>query len=456
MHVLVCDDDASTRFAAKRLLEEHFGCVVHEAPDGAEALTMLAQQRFTFMLLDVDMPGLSGYDTLEEVRASDLTKALPVVVLSNERREHAIIKLMQLGVADYILKPIRPATFTSKLEAVLQNLPASMLNAIDAASILIKPDAPALIADGNLDFRFFFANQVARYGPVIQCESGAAALAAFKRSPSGVVFIGSELGVVGGERLATKIREARPSGVRIVRVTDLPQDVPMPSEYWDSVMKRTFLPATFREVIRPYVFVPGPLSAVTKMVPNLTDVIDGVTSNVFGTMFNAEVAKSKTDTPLVVAFSAVLDVSLLDKFSVRVGIHLPKAAAQGTAGNMLGMPGEELGDEDLESVAGELANLLSGRLHARFREKGLASTVGLPSVSVGPTFAKPDESNGAMHRYALPSSGDFLLSITVIDKTAHAGEPEQKPVSGATGAPENAGAAAAPAPPAPAAAQPAA
>lgn len=49
MHVLVCDDDASTRFAAKRLLEENFGCVVHEATDGAAALTMLAQHRFTLV-----------------------------------------------------------------------------------------------------------------------------------------------------------------------------------------------------------------------------------------------------------------------------------------------------------------------------------------------------------------------------------------------------------------------
>lgn len=106
MHVLVCDDDASTRFAARRLLEEHFGCVVQEAPGGAEALTLLAQRRFTFLLLDIDMPGLSGHDTLEEIRASELTRALPVVILSNERREDAIIKLMELGVSGYIVKPI--------------------------------------------------------------------------------------------------------------------------------------------------------------------------------------------------------------------------------------------------------------------------------------------------------------------------------------------------------------
>lgn len=447
MHVLVCDDDASTRFAARRLLEEAFGCVVHEAPGGAEALTLLAQQRYTFLLLDVDMPGLSGHDTLEEIRASEMTKALPVIVLSNERREHAIIRLMQLGVSDYILKPIRPATFTSKIEAVVQSLPKSLVDSADTATILVKSDAPALIADGNLDFRFFFANQVARYGPVVQAESGAAALAAFKRSPAGVVFIGNELGVVGAERLAMKIRETRPSGVRIVRVAELPQDVTLPSEYWDGVVKRTFLPDAFREWMRPYVFIPGPLFAVTQMVPNLTDVIDGVTANVFGTMFNAEVSKSKQETPVSVAYTALLDVSLLERYSIRVGIHLTKQAAQATAGHMLGMPGDELGDEDLQSVTGELANLLSGRMHARFREKGLSSTVGLPAVTAGSSFPKPKEGEGVMLRYTLPSSGDFLMSITAVEregaKPAGAEAAPSAPASAETPAAEGASAPAA-------------
>lgn len=423
MHVLVCDDDASTRFAARRLLEEHFGCVVREATSGAEALTMLAQQRYAFLLLDVDMPGLTGLDTLEEVRASDLTRTLPVVVLSNERRETAILKLMQLGVADYILKPIKPATFTEKIEAVVQSLPASALSGIDAASMLVRPDSTALIVDGNLDFRFFFANQVSRYGPVTQAESGAVALAAFKRSPGGVVFVGNDLGVVGSERLVLKIRAMHPSGVRFIRVTDMPQDVPMPSEVWDGVMKRTFLPDSFRAAIRPYVFVPGPMSAVMQVVPNLTDVIDGATANVLGTMFNADVLKSKAEEPVTVAYTALLDVSILDRFIVRVGIHMPKAAAVGMAGKMLGMSGEDLGDEDLQSVAGELANMLSGRLHATFRERSLQSTVGLPTLTIGPSFTKPGEGNGTVHRYALPASGDFLLSIIVVDTEEKATSP---------------------------------
>lgn len=81
---------------------------------------------------------------------------------------------MRMGVAEYILKPLRASTFVAKIEALVHSLPRVAVEASDLESILVKPDAPALVADGNLDFRFFFNGQVSRYGPIVQAESGAA------------------------------------------------------------------------------------------------------------------------------------------------------------------------------------------------------------------------------------------------------------------------------------------
>jgi hypothetical protein len=75
--------------------------------------------------------------------------------------------------------------------------------------------------DGNGDFRFVFAGQLQRYGAVLECDSGAAALAAFRESPVNIVFIGRELGVVGAELLVRKLRETRGSeGLRLVGLAD--------------------------------------------------------------------------------------------------------------------------------------------------------------------------------------------------------------------------------------------
>jgi CheY-like chemotaxis protein len=413
MQVLVCDDDASTRFAARRLLEEHFGCAVHEAADGAEALAVLAEQRFTFMLLDIDMPGLSGHDTLEEIRASDVTRGLPVVVLSNERREEVIIRLMQLGVADYILKPIRPATFTAKIEAVVQTLPARLIHATDATTIVVTPDAPALIVDGDPEFRNFFAGQVSPYGPVVQAECGATALAAFRRTPSGVVFVGRDLGVVDGERLARKIREDYPlGGVRLVRVTDAPQERKGPSALWDGTLLRTFLPDVLRDGIRPYVRMPGALGALGRLVPNLPEVVDGVAANVFGTLVKAEIARSRADEPVTVACTGQADVTLTERFAIHLGLHLPAEVAAWAAGRL----GASGGDADgSEAVARALAGLLAGRLQARFQEKGLPSEAGPARAITGVPVVEPIDGCGTLRRYTLPGGGDFLVSLTVTD-----------------------------------------
>ncbi|MGE3405073.1 MAG: response regulator [Vicinamibacterales bacterium] len=418
MQVLVCDDDPSTRFAARRLLEERFGCKVHEAADGTEALAVLAEQRFTFMLLDVDMPGLSGHDTLEEVRASDVTRGLPVVVLSNERREEVIIRLMQLGVADYILKPIRPATFTSKIEAVVQSLPARLLHATDATTIVVTPEAPAIIADGDPEFRSFFAGQVSAYGPVVQAECGATALAAFRRAPSGVVFVGRDLGVVDGERLARKIREEYPlGGVRLVRVIDALHERRGPSALWDGTLPRTFLPDVLRDGIRPYVRMPGPMGALARLVPNLPDVVDGVTVNVFGTRVKAEVVRSRADEPLTVVWTGQSAVTLADRFTIQLALHLPGPAAASVAGRMRAVDGGAAGDAATgEAVVRDLAGLLAGRLQTRFQEKGMPGEVAPASAVADAEVVRPAEICGTVRRYALPGGGDFLVSLTVVDR----------------------------------------
>ena len=56
----------------------------------------------------------------------------------------------------------------------------------------------AMLVDGNLDYRHFFASQVQRYGPVVEVSSGAAALATFKNTPAHLVFLGEDISTQSG------------------------------------------------------------------------------------------------------------------------------------------------------------------------------------------------------------------------------------------------------------------
>ena len=250
MRALICDDDATVRLIARRVLEEQFGCAVLECTDGVEALAILADTRCDFALLDVDMPGMGGLETLEEIRAAEATCDLPVVILTAERDEATVVKLLQLGVSDYIVKPLRHSSFVAKVDALLRALPANLAQA-EMRALRIAPGRPTLIADGDAAFRTLLAREVSSVGEALQAESGAAALMVFRRTPADVVFIGSRLGVMSAERVAAKIRDVKPWGVRLIRVVE--RDDEQAGELFDGVIVRSSSPDALRRAIQPLV-----------------------------------------------------------------------------------------------------------------------------------------------------------------------------------------------------------
>ena len=120
-HILVVDDDGTTRSIARGLLERNLGCLVSEAADGAEALVRLARgDLFSLILLDLDMPTLGGREVLRSVRQSMVTAGLPVVVLTGTPDPDSEIELMEMGADDYLRKPLDPARLQARVRAALR------------------------------------------------------------------------------------------------------------------------------------------------------------------------------------------------------------------------------------------------------------------------------------------------------------------------------------------------
>lgn len=249
MRALICDDDAGVRLIARRVLEEHFGCDVLECGDGAEALARLGDTPCQFAILDVDMPGMGGLETLEEIRASAATERLPVIILTAERDQQTVVRLVQLGVSQYIVKPLRHDTFVSKVEALLQGLPRESMQS-GAETIRLAPGHVTLVVDGDPVFRRLLVGAIQSFGEVMEAESGAAALMAFRKSPARVVFVGSNLGVMSAERVAEKIRAARPWSVRVVRIVDGLEEDGGPA--FDGALLRSTSPQAVTRALEPF------------------------------------------------------------------------------------------------------------------------------------------------------------------------------------------------------------
>lgn len=118
--ILVVDDDAVNRRLARTLLEKN-GFSVIEAGDGRAALDAVqAHRNLSLVVLDLEMPRMTGLEALKELRRTMNTAGLPVVILTGADREDTEIELMDAGADDYIRKPIDPPRFVARIRATLR------------------------------------------------------------------------------------------------------------------------------------------------------------------------------------------------------------------------------------------------------------------------------------------------------------------------------------------------
>lgn len=104
--LLVVDDSKSSRQVNTALVQEVCGAQVIciEAASGEAALAVLARQHIDLVLLDLTMPGISGYDVLAELRRQQLS--VPVIIISADIQKQAKERVAALGAIGFIEKPV--------------------------------------------------------------------------------------------------------------------------------------------------------------------------------------------------------------------------------------------------------------------------------------------------------------------------------------------------------------
>ncbi|MEO5798455.1 MAG: ATPase, T2SS/T4P/T4SS family [Gemmatimonadales bacterium] len=116
--ILLADDDAQMRRLLRTVLERE-GFKVIEATDGLETLEAIDTQGIDLVLLDHDMPRLTGLGVLEELRAAMATSTLPVIMLT-ARTDDTESQALELGAQDYLTKPVQPRSLVARVKAVLK------------------------------------------------------------------------------------------------------------------------------------------------------------------------------------------------------------------------------------------------------------------------------------------------------------------------------------------------
>lgn len=115
IRVLICDDSLVNLAVLRRVLENE-GHIVSTARGGEEVLDEVARRPFDLVLLDIEMPGMSGIDVCRDLRARQLAKAyLPVILLTANTDKEARVRGLQAGATDFLTKPFDPTELVSRI-----------------------------------------------------------------------------------------------------------------------------------------------------------------------------------------------------------------------------------------------------------------------------------------------------------------------------------------------------
>jgi PAS domain S-box-containing protein len=150
--LLIVDDNAATRYSMRRVLERH-GYPVLEAGTGAEGLALMAQHVFAALILDVNLPDISGFDIVRHLRSQAPTRLLPVIHVSAASIEtNDLITGLDAGADAYLIHPVDPDVLLATLRTLLR--------------VRIAEDA---LLESEARFREIFTSAIA---PIAVMDSG--------------------------------------------------------------------------------------------------------------------------------------------------------------------------------------------------------------------------------------------------------------------------------------------
>ena len=118
--ILVVDDMIENQIAYEAILEDLDNVEVEMASSGFEALDFLADNQASLCLLDIQMPGMNGFELAEKIRQNPKTEELPVIFISASHTDEVdFLKGYETGACDYITKPIQPRILLEKVRSLI-------------------------------------------------------------------------------------------------------------------------------------------------------------------------------------------------------------------------------------------------------------------------------------------------------------------------------------------------
>jgi two-component system, cell cycle response regulator len=221
--ILTIDDSKTLRMIVGKHLAP-FGLEMIQAENGQQGVERARESVPDVILLDYNMPVMDGYHTLIELKQDPALKAIPVVMLTTETVKETVIKLLKLGLKDYIAKPFTREVLLQKLNPILglyegSNVPPEKPQAMVMPDAAASPSKPTILAvDDKSSILDLLKSYLGERFYFITADSGKAALNAIEQKRFDYVFLDLSLPDMSGFDVLDKYLRSNKNGASIKKV----------------------------------------------------------------------------------------------------------------------------------------------------------------------------------------------------------------------------------------------
>ncbi|MFN8362005.1 MAG: response regulator [Candidatus Kapaibacterium sp.] len=281
LKVLIVDDERVSRTVLSRFITKKFPfCSVLEAENGLDGLQLVNKESPDIVFLDLRMPIMNGVEMLEVMRKIPNRMLTPVVITSAVQEKSIVLRLNQLGVMEYLLKPFDVTSVYPRISKVFRTVRdtkegknASELTEGDFGNadknVRKEKIHKILLVDDDLSFQMFFTSMIGNRCEVIVSENGEDAYRKVQAdklitdvcisenlsSGSGKLPQNQQVGLKNINFLAKKLQEIeRPQPVRVLLCADRDALIGEERRYFKGLIKRTYVQKQFLESLLKRVF----------------------------------------------------------------------------------------------------------------------------------------------------------------------------------------------------------
>lgn len=386
--VLVADHNLITRQTTKHVLIRDFGAEVTEAVDGMDTIERLSTRAFSFLVLDLDLPVIDGLRVLEILREGPDDAAMPTIAIAESPDESTVRQLIELGVADLVLRPVERHVLSQRFARFMQRHRHAIGRDDPAKDGAARPARSAttrvMIADGDANFRHFVTSALHGKAAVTEAATGVAALKTCLQQPPDIVLVGHDLGLLKSNLLVREMRRA--PALRETRIIAIaPQnhlESVVSSANYDGVLVRTYIPTLFTDQF-DHLFQATGLTRLMALYPALQASLVSAVEQVFGMMLGVDVAALTTPDegpsgPVVSSQVAIRE--LTEGLRLQFELTMPAEHARLAAARMLQVDDSDSLASDSDAALGEIANIVAGRLRTAMNERGISVHCELPAI----------------------------------------------------------------------------